>query len=167
MAFEWALKRDNEIEVGIGGFSWTTLIFGGFVPLLRKDYLWFIIMIIPQFLTVGLSNIIFAFFYNNLYTNKLLKNGFKKFDPNEIVAVGTGAVVVLEKTKIRLKKRNKAFGEKEIYLDSISEINFRNNHLIISTTSGILNREIISFKEKYYNDFLKLKESIDKFRNNK
>ena len=106
MAFEWALKRNNEIEVGIGGFSWTTLIFGGFVPLLRKDYLWFIIMVIPQILTVGLSNIVFALFYNSVYTNKLLKNGFEKFGDNEIVAVGTGIVVVLEKTNTFYKNRD-------------------------------------------------------------
>ncbi|SFB84072.1 hypothetical protein SAMN02745150_01025 [Brevinema andersonii] len=39
-------KRNNEIKIGILGFSWTTLFFGGFVPLIRGDLKMFLILLI-------------------------------------------------------------------------------------------------------------------------
>lgn len=66
------------------GFSWTTLFFGGFVPLLRGDIKWFFIMLIVNgiigFITVGFGLIvpwiIFAAIYNGRYITDLGKKGY-------------------------------------------------------------------------------------------
>lgn len=65
------------------GFSWTTLFFGVIVPLVRGDWKWAIIMVIAAFLTGFLSMFAFPFFYNKLYYNELLKDGFVENVPAE------------------------------------------------------------------------------------
>lgn len=62
------------------GFSWTTLFFGLFVPLVRGDWKWFIIMLIADIVTCGIANIVFCFIYNKIYINDLLEKGFKPAD---------------------------------------------------------------------------------------
>ena len=59
------------------GFSWTTLFFGGFVPLLRGDLKWFFIMWILAFLTCGISWLVVPFIYNKKYLEGLMMQGFK------------------------------------------------------------------------------------------
>lgn len=62
------------------GFSWTTLFFGLFVPLVRGDWKWFLIILIASVVTCGISNIVFCFIYNKIYINELLEKGFKPSD---------------------------------------------------------------------------------------
>ena len=59
------------------GFSWTTLFFGFFPALFRGDWKWVIIMVICSVITVGFSQLIFCFIYNDLYMKDLLSNGYK------------------------------------------------------------------------------------------
>ena len=59
------------------GFSWTTLFFGGCVPLLRGDLKWFFIMIFLSFLTLGISWLIVPFIYNKIYLRNLVGLGWK------------------------------------------------------------------------------------------
>lgn len=58
------------------GYSWTTLLFGCFVPIFRGDGKWFFIMLICALITYGISNLIFPFFYNDVYIKRLLEKGF-------------------------------------------------------------------------------------------
>lgn len=58
------------------GYSWTTLLFGCFVPLFRGDGKWFFIMLVCALITYGISNLIFPFFYNDVYIKGLLEKGF-------------------------------------------------------------------------------------------
>lgn len=66
------------------GFSWTTLFFGAFVPLLRGDLKWFFIMLITNVLVAVITYfigfiipwIIFASIYNGRYIADLGKKGY-------------------------------------------------------------------------------------------
>lgn len=64
------------IKKGFYGFSWTTLFFGGFPALFRGDARNAIYTVAGAFLTGGLYTLIWAFFYNKSYTQKLLDEGF-------------------------------------------------------------------------------------------
>ena len=70
------------------GFSWTTLFFSFFVPLLRGDFKWAILMflvevfisiglVIPIFILSFLVHLVFPFIYNRKYIEGLLENGYK------------------------------------------------------------------------------------------
>lgn len=71
------LKNQSGVKIQVPtGFSWTTLLFGCFVPLFRGDMKWFVVMLILALLTYGISNLIFPFFYNSVYLQNLLTQGF-------------------------------------------------------------------------------------------
>ncbi|OPG45087.1 HrgC protein [Helicobacter pylori] len=72
-----SLKKDNLIKKGLVGFSWTTFFFGFFVPIIRGDARWAIVMVVAALFTFGLSNIVFAFIYNKQYTTRLLESGYE------------------------------------------------------------------------------------------
>ena len=59
------------------GFSWTTFFFGFFPALIRGDWLWAVIIFAATMVTFGFAGIVFAFIYNRLYIQELLKQGFK------------------------------------------------------------------------------------------
>lgn len=73
-------------EVPHRGFSWTTLFFSFFVPLIRGDWKWFWIMLIVNgalaFTTLGIGNLIawpvFAAIYNRKYYDDLYNKGFRE-----------------------------------------------------------------------------------------
>lgn len=75
-------KQTGLTKKGFIGFSWTTLLFGGFPALFRGDWLMGLILIILAMLTVGFSSLIAAFIYNKSYTTKLVEAGYE-FDDNE------------------------------------------------------------------------------------
>lgn len=66
------------------GYSWTTLIFGFFVPFYRKDWLYTALMFFLEciFLNIGngypifIVTIVFSFIYNRLYFKKLISQGY-------------------------------------------------------------------------------------------
>ena len=59
------------------GFSWTVFFFDPFVPAIRGDLKFFIIMFIAFWVTWGLSALVFMFIYNNFYIKELINRGFK------------------------------------------------------------------------------------------
>ena len=61
-------------------FSWTSLIFGFWVPLLRGDFKWFFIYLILTIFTYGIGLIVVAFFYNRKYIESMLEKGYKPKD---------------------------------------------------------------------------------------
>lgn len=69
--------KTKDVKLVPNGFSWTVLLFGPFVPLLRGDILWVFIILICALVTMGISSILFAFLYNNIYKNSLMNKGYK------------------------------------------------------------------------------------------
>ncbi|WP_120805982.1 HrgC protein [Helicobacter pylori] len=74
------MKKDHLIKKGLVGFSWTTFFFGFFVPIIRGDVKWAIVMVVAALFTFGLSNIVFAFIYNKQYTTRLLESDYEPAD---------------------------------------------------------------------------------------
>ena len=73
-------KELNKIKNVPFLFSWTMLIFSFWVPLLRADFVWFILLLILSFVTGGFGTVIFAFFYNKMYIKDLLTKGYEPVD---------------------------------------------------------------------------------------
>ncbi len=81
MAMQVNLTKDSIAKKGLIGFSWTTFFFGFFVPLLRADWIVFIVLFFLQLVTFGVASLVFAFIYNKMYTRNLIeKQGFLPAD---------------------------------------------------------------------------------------
>lgn len=91
MAEKFFMKNEqtNETKQGVLGFSWTVLFFDLIPPLCRGDFQTALLLFglhlamlvatpnfIFYYLTFHLPSFIFAFFYNQYYTNNLIKKGF-------------------------------------------------------------------------------------------
>ncbi len=61
------------------GFSWTMLLFGFFVPFIRRDWKGGFVILVFDIITLGIASVFFAFFYNRWYARRLLHNGYKVF----------------------------------------------------------------------------------------
>lgn len=80
MASEVNLELNGIPKVGVVGFSWTTLFFGFFVPMLRGDVKWAILMLLLGVCTCWLANFVLCFSYNKFYTRSLLEQGYQPVD---------------------------------------------------------------------------------------
>ena len=80
MAQMIVLEKNGIQKKSSVGFSWTTFFFGFFVPLIRGDIKWFLIMLILSFLSFGLAQFILCFLYNKFYTVNLLEKGYSPAD---------------------------------------------------------------------------------------
>ncbi len=71
------------------GFSWTTFLFGFFVPLFRKDWKWATIFFVSALVLNWIANklginfgaiivgILGGIFYNGIYAKELMEKGWK------------------------------------------------------------------------------------------
>jgi hypothetical protein len=81
-------RETGLLQIAYIGWSWTTLVFGFFVPLFRGDFKWAILMVILHFLagmiTSGFGTIltwlIFPLFYNKWHSKSLRERGYAPFD---------------------------------------------------------------------------------------
>ena len=68
---------------GYVGFSWTYLLFGWFVPVIRGEVGIGLIHLVITFVSFGLSQLIFPFLYNRQYMNRMLTSGWT-LDSNDV-----------------------------------------------------------------------------------
>lgn len=74
----YTLRNKSGVTIEVKkGFSWTMLLFGVFVPLVRGDWKWFVITMLAAIVTCGISWLVFPFIYNKLYLNDLLNKGYE------------------------------------------------------------------------------------------
>ena len=104
MAIEVNLEKYGHKKKGFLGFSWTAFFFNFFVPLFRLDFVGFLIFISPYLIIAVIvsfilitgvndentilvssvislilkliSRLVLPFYYNKMYTRKLLKQGY-------------------------------------------------------------------------------------------
>jgi hypothetical protein len=73
---------------GYIGYSWTYLLFGWFVPVIRGELLVGVLHLIITLVSFGLSQLIFPFLYNRQYMSRMLTSGWMldSADPNYEIA---------------------------------------------------------------------------------
>jgi CHASE2 domain-containing sensor protein len=73
---------------GYVGYSWTYLLFGWFVPVIRGEVGIGVLHLVITFVSFGLSQLIFPFLYNRQYMNRMLTSGWAldSNDPNYEIA---------------------------------------------------------------------------------
>ena len=76
------------VKTGYIGYSWTYLLFGWFVPLVRAELGVAVLHFFLTLISAGLSQLIFPFLYNRQYMNRMLTNGWVLdiADPNHDLA---------------------------------------------------------------------------------
>ncbi len=94
MATEVRLKHEASgmVEKAVIGFSWTTLFFGIFVPLLRGDWKWVFIGLVITLFTMGIGWIFIPFIYNKSFVKGLLLKGYKPADEESKQALISGGI---------------------------------------------------------------------------
>jgi CHASE2 domain-containing sensor protein len=65
------------VKTGYIGYSWTYLIFGWFVPLIRGELGTAVLHLVITLVSAGLSQLIFPFIYNRQYMNRMLTSGWR------------------------------------------------------------------------------------------
>lgn len=78
------------------GFSWTMLLFGIFVPLVRGDFKWFLITLLVSVITCGIAWLVFPFIYNKIYIKELLEKGWLPADEVAANALRSKGIFVPE-----------------------------------------------------------------------
>ena len=73
---EFTHPQREVVRIAPIGFSWTTLIFGGFPALSRGHFITALIIFVVTFVSSGIAALIFPFFYNKWYVRSLIKKGF-------------------------------------------------------------------------------------------
>ena len=61
---------------GYIGYSWTYLLFGWFVPVVRGELGVGVLHLVITLVSFGLSQLIFPFLYNRQYMNRMLTSGW-------------------------------------------------------------------------------------------
>lgn len=68
--------RTGEADTAFQGFSWTSLFFGAFPALFRRDFFGAVIGFGLALITFGFSWLVWPFLYNGWHRNGLTKKGF-------------------------------------------------------------------------------------------
>jgi TPR repeat protein len=85
------------------GFSWKTLLFGLFVPLVRGDLAWFFIGLFLSICTAGIALLVFPFYYNKIYVKKLLAQGFYPADELSRMTLVNANIIRDQGTPLRVE----------------------------------------------------------------
>ena len=77
------------VKTGYYGYSWTTLFFGPFPALFRGDFKWFLVVLLATIIILPVTGpfaplfwLVWAFFYNRIYTRDLIQSGYV-FNPQD------------------------------------------------------------------------------------
>ena len=86
------------------GFSWTTVFFGAFVPLLRSMYGYTVIYLLAAGITSGVAWIVFPFIINKHYAKFLLEKGYKPESNDDLVMLKHSGIQFSSNTDSNIQK---------------------------------------------------------------
>jgi len=69
-------KHTGAVEETPIGYSWTCLLFGGFVPIIRGDWGSLFKLVGLTIITLGIYHFVFAATYNKQYLKNMIMKGF-------------------------------------------------------------------------------------------
>lgn len=78
--------QSGVVTTGFYGFSWTTLFFSGFPALFRGDLITGVIVLALTASSFWVAALLWAFFYNRVYTVRLLERGYVFADDPQKIA---------------------------------------------------------------------------------
>ncbi len=85
------------VTTGFYGFSWTTLFFSGFPALFRGDILTGAIVLALSASSFWIAALVWAFFYNRVYTSRLLERGYVFDDTPEKIGEAKRALGITDR----------------------------------------------------------------------
>jgi hypothetical protein len=88
------------VKQGLFGFSWTTLIFGGFPALFRGDIVTALLVTVLNIFTLGVAGLVWAFFYNKKFTLKLIERGYQFADDENKVSLARASLGIAAKKTV-------------------------------------------------------------------
>ena len=74
------------VKKGYFGFSWTYLLFGWLVPIIRGEVMIGVLHLILTAFTFGVFQLVMPFLYNKQYMTRLLTSGWQLCDEENIMA---------------------------------------------------------------------------------
>lgn len=82
--FDMKNPLTGQTKTGFYGYSWTYLLFGWWVPLLRGELGVAALHLLFSFVTLGIWQVIVSFMFNKQYTNRKITEGYRMADtPDE------------------------------------------------------------------------------------
>jgi hypothetical protein len=92
--FDMKNPQTGQTKTGFYGYSWTYLLFGWWVPLLRGELGVAALHLLFSVFTLGIWQVIVSFMFNKQYTNRKITEGYRFADSPEINAEAARAVGV-------------------------------------------------------------------------
>jgi hypothetical protein len=92
--FDMKNPQTGQTKTGFYGYSWTYLLFGWWVPLLRGELGVAALHLLFSVFTLGIWQVIVSFMFNKQYTNRKITEGYRFADSPEINAEAALAVGV-------------------------------------------------------------------------
>ncbi len=80
------------IKKGFFGYSWTYLLFGFWVPLIRGELGVAALHLVFSFVTFGLWQFVVSFLYNKQYTSRLISQGYRLADTPSLNTLAAGKI---------------------------------------------------------------------------
>ena len=96
MQINFKHKDTGVVKTAPLGFSWTSLLFGVFVPLLRGDVKWFFLSLVIALLTFGIGWLFIPFIYNKIYIKNLMEKGYIPADDFSKQALAAKGIIAPE-----------------------------------------------------------------------
>ena len=88
--------KNGLTRMGYFGFSWTYLIFGWWVPLIRGELGVAALHFLFTLCTFGLWQLIVAFLYNKQYMTRMLEKGYVLKDEEHLLARARATLGIVE-----------------------------------------------------------------------